>query len=170
MQRYQVTIDGREYDVELDVHGGQLDAKINGRHVNLQNRDLGETRSLLFVDNQSFEVDIRVNGTNGGKIVFMKGLEIPAIVEDYNLAQLRKAAGISAGAAVETTIKAPMPGLVVTVKVKEGDKVKKGMPLLVIEAMKMENIVKARGAATVKTVHVTGGQSVEKGDILLEFE
>jgi biotin carboxyl carrier protein len=63
-----------------------------------------------------------------------------------------------------------MPGLVMTVKVKAGDKVKKGMPLLVIEAMKMENIVKARGESTVKTVHVTGGQSVEKGDILLEFE
>ena len=170
MPRYQVTVDDREFDIELDTVDGRYIAKVNGKSVELYSRQLHETRSLLFVNNESYEVDIRINGNNGQKVVFMKGLEIPAYVEDYNLAQLRKAAGITGKATIETILKAPMPGMVVGVKVKEGDKVKKGMPLVVIEAMKMENIIKSRGDGTVKTVHVAAGRSVEKSDKLLEFE
>lgn len=170
MPRYQVTVDDREFDIELDEVEGRFVAKVNGKSVQLSSRELHETRSLLFVDNESYEVDIRINGNNGQKTVFMKGLEIPTFVEDYNLAQLRKAAGITGKASIETTLKAPMPGMVVGVKVTEGDTVRKGTPLIVIEAMKMENIIKSRGEGTVKAIHVAAGKSVEKGDKLLEFE
>lgn len=170
MPRYQVTVDDREFDIELETVEGRYVAKVNGKSVDLYSRQLHETRSLLFVDNESYEVDIRINGNGGQKTVFMKGLEIPAYVEDYNLAQLRKAAGITGKATIEAVLKAPMPGMVVGVKVKEGDKVKKGMALVVIEAMKMENIIKSRGEGTVKAIHVAAGESVEKNDKLLELE
>ena len=52
----------------------------------------------------------------------------------------------------------------------EGDTVSRGQPLLVIEAMKMENIIKAQGDGTIKSIHVKPGQSVEKADKMLEFE
>jgi biotin carboxyl carrier protein len=67
------------------------------------------------------------------------------------------------------TIKAPMPGLIVELKVKPGDDVATGDPLLILEAMKMENILKATGQATVKSVNVKKGDSVEKGQVLIEF-
>jgi biotin carboxyl carrier protein len=63
-----------------------------------------------------------------------------------------------------------MPGLVVEVKVAKGDSVTKGQPLLVIEAMKMENIIKAQGDGTVKEIYVEVGKSVEKAGKMLEFE
>lgn len=67
------------------------------------------------------------------------------------------------------TIKAPMPGLIVDVKVKEGDTVKTNDPLLVLEAMKMENVIKSPGDGIVRLMKVRKGESVEKNQILIEF-
>jgi biotin carboxyl carrier protein len=170
MPRYNVTINEKDYDVELIPGADGLQARINERMVSLKNHQLSNTRTLLAIDNKFYEVDVRSNGLEGQKIVFMTGVEVQATIEDYNLALLRKTAGMAQAGGQEGTLKAPMPGLVVEVRVKEGDKVKKGTPLLVIEAMKMENIIKARGTATVKAVKVDNGQAVEKGDTLLEFE
>lgn len=67
-------------------------------------------------------------------------------------------------------IHAPMPGLVLDIKVAEGEEVSEGDALLVLEAMKMENVIKSPGAGKVKTVHVSPTDSVEKGQLLVEFE
>lgn len=67
-------------------------------------------------------------------------------------------------------LKAPMPGLVLKMLVKEGDTVKKNDPLLVLEAMKMENVIKSAGDAVVKKIHAVERTAVEKGQILLSFE
>ncbi|MBY0435500.1 MAG: acetyl-CoA carboxylase biotin carboxyl carrier protein subunit, partial [Cyclobacteriaceae bacterium] len=66
-------------------------------------------------------------------------------------------------------VKAPMPGLIIDLRVNAGDTVKTGDPLLVLEAMKMENIIKAPGDGTVKQVKIKKGDSVEKGQLLIEF-
>ena len=67
-------------------------------------------------------------------------------------------------------IKAPMPGLVLRISVAVGDVIKKGDPLLVLEAMKMENVIKAAGDGVVKKINATEKIAVEKGSILIEFE
>jgi biotin carboxyl carrier protein len=66
-------------------------------------------------------------------------------------------------------LKAPMPGLVLRIFVKEGDAVSKGDNLLILEAMKMENIIKAPADAVVRTVKIIPGDKVEKAQILLLF-
>jgi len=66
-------------------------------------------------------------------------------------------------------IKAPMPGLIIDLKIAPGDQVKTGDPLLILEAMKMENIIKSPGDGVVKSVKVKKGDSVEKGHVLIEF-
>lgn len=67
-------------------------------------------------------------------------------------------------------IKAPMPGLVLNIMVKPGDAVKKNDPVLVLEAMKMENMIKAPGDSIVSSIHAEQGKAVEKGQILVSFE
>lgn len=67
------------------------------------------------------------------------------------------------------SIKAPMPGLIIDLKIKVGDSVQPGDALLILEAMKMENILKSPGEGVVKNVKVKKGDSVEKGQILVEF-
>ena len=66
-------------------------------------------------------------------------------------------------------LKAPMPGLVLRVLASEGDKIEKGGNLLVLEAMKMENIIKAPADVTVKSLKIAAGDKVEKNQILMLF-
>lgn len=68
------------------------------------------------------------------------------------------------------TVTSPMPGLVLDIKVTSGDHVKEGDALLILEAMKMENVIKASGEGVVKHVTVSGGQAVDKGQVLIEME
>jgi len=170
MARYMVTVEGKEYDVELEYHSEYYKATLNGREVHVNRQRLDEKRSLLLIDNRSHEVDIRSDGYDNRLVVFMQGRDIPVEIEDYHLAQLRKTAGMASGPAVEKTLKAPMPGLILEINIKPGDKVAKGAPLMIVEAMKMENIIKAPAEAVVKAVHVDKGASVERNDRLLEFE
>jgi biotin carboxyl carrier protein len=78
--------------------------------------------------------------------------------------------GMSAAASAKVNnIKAPMPGLIIDLRVKAGDTVAAGDTLVILEAMKMENSIKSPAAATVRTVKVGKGDSVEKGQVLIEF-
>lgn len=67
-------------------------------------------------------------------------------------------------------LKAPMPGLISKILVAKGDIVKQGEPLLVLEAMKMENVFKASHDVTIKSLNIQEKQAVEKGAVLIEFE
>lgn len=67
------------------------------------------------------------------------------------------------------SLKAPMPGLLIDVKVAEGQEVKKGDTLLVLEAMKMENVLKAPADAVIKSIKVQKGENVEKNQVLIIF-
>lgn len=68
-----------------------------------------------------------------------------------------------------SSVKAPMPGLIHSILVAEGDEISKGDPLLILEAMKMENIIKSPTDGSIKKIHAVIGASVEKGKVLVEF-
>lgn len=67
-------------------------------------------------------------------------------------------------------LKSPMPGRVVSIAVQEGQEIEVGMPLLTLEAMKMENVLKSEGIGKVKSIEVQADTVVEKGAILISFE
>lgn len=78
--------------------------------------------------------------------------------------------GMSAlGSQKVNQVKAPMPGLILDIKVTEGAEVKKGDPIMILEAMKMENILKSPGDGTVTSIKVKKGDSVEKNQVLIQF-
>jgi len=169
MPRYLVNVDDKEFDIELEYKSEKYIAVINGKEVEIESHYLGENRSIMLVDGKSFEVDVRSNGYDSNRTVFILGQEITVTIENYNLAQLKKSAGMSSKKTMDKILKAPMPGLILELKVSEGVAVKKGDPLLIIEAMKMENIIKATGEGIIKKINVEAGQSVEKDDRLIEF-
>ncbi|MCL4121821.1 UNVERIFIED_CONTAM: hypothetical protein GTU68_029708 [Idotea baltica] len=63
-----------------------------------------------------------------------------------------------------------MPGLIHSISIQEGESVKKGDPILILEAMKMENIIKSPGEGIVNKIHVSPQSSVEKNELLITFE
>lgn len=67
-------------------------------------------------------------------------------------------------------IKAPMPGLVLDIMVEEGSEVEEGTPLLILEAMKMENVIKSPGIGKVKSINVKLKDAIEKGALMIEME
>lgn len=71
---------------------------------------------------------------------------------------------------INTDIKAPMPGKVLDIVVKEGDQVAKGDAILILEAMKMENVLKAESDCSIKKVHVASSDNVEKNQLLIELD
>ncbi|MBL7775479.1 MAG: acetyl-CoA carboxylase biotin carboxyl carrier protein subunit [Saprospiraceae bacterium] len=98
------------------------------------------------------------------------GVKYTVAIADY-YERLVQQLGLSAGKSQKINlVKAPMPGLVINVLVEAGQAVQKDAPLLILEAMKMENMIKAAGDGTVKAVHAAKGQAVDKGQVLLEFE
>ena len=170
MPRYMVTVEGKEFDINAEYRAKDMSVTVNGRKVEVSRSQLQNTRALLLIDGVTLEVDVRSNGYDSKRTVFTRGREVAVNIEDYNLAQLRKTAGMASGPKMEKIVRAPMPGLVIDVKVENGQAVTKGQPLLVIEAMKMENVIKAQGDGNIKEVAVKPGDSVEKSDRLMEFE
>jgi len=71
---------------------------------------------------------------------------------------------------LSTDIKAPMPGKVIEIVVKEGDKIEKGAAIIILEAMKMENVLKAEVDCSIKKVLVNSSENVEKNQVLVEFD
>jgi biotin carboxyl carrier protein len=72
--------------------------------------------------------------------------------------------------AVNTDVKAPMPGKVLSVMINVGDTVAKGDGIMILEAMKMENVLKAEGDCVIKSILIEAGQTVEKGQVMIELE
>lgn len=84
--------------------------------------------------------------------------------------RLQKTIGIEPGASQKVTeLKAPMPGLIRNINVQPGQTIGKGEPLLVLEAMKMENVIKSPADVTVAQIHIQIGQAVDKNQVLLTF-
>lgn len=113
---------------------------------------------LVKIDSPTKTVTLKINGNN----------HAVKLKDKFDL--LLEKMGIAAGNSNKLNhVKAPMPGLIIDLKVKAGDTVETGDALLILEAMKMENILKSPGNGIVKSVTVKKGDSVEKGHILVEF-
>jgi biotin carboxyl carrier protein len=120
----------------------------------------------LLIDGVSYVADVRE--TEGAFVVEVRGERYGICVEEEARYIIRTRG--SAGSHGGQVVTAPMPGRITYVSVRAGDTVAAGDPLLVIEAMKMENEFKARTAGTVTDVRVAAGQAVNPGDVLLIIE
>jgi len=164
-----------------------LQVKVNDKY----NFEVNKTNDVLLINGGPVVADIRqLNGSAYYIISNLKSYNAEVVsfnsvdktaeikvnnnlytisVKDQYDVLLEKLGLNNLNSAKVSEVKAPMPGLVLKVFVKEGSEVQKGDNMFILEAMKMENIIKATADVTVKTVKIKPGDKVEKGQVLLLF-
>jgi biotin carboxyl carrier protein len=163
--RYHVTIGARVFEVELGPDG----ARVDGRpvEVSLEHAD-GSPMHGLIVDGRSHRVVAERNGRGRWRLG-LRGSTVHAEVVDERTRAIREMAGGGAAATGPAPIVAPMPGMVVRVEVAEGDRVEAGQGVAIVEAMKMENELRASAPGVVSRVRVRQGDAVEKDQVLVDL-
>ncbi len=166
MHTYIATVNGQEYRVEiLDEHR----VAINGRVYEVDFASIGDQPLYsLLASGRSFEANVVQR--EGNWEVLLEGVLYIVQVEDERERRLRLQAGRELASSVLAQVKAPMPGLVVEVRVQPGDEVEKGQVLLLLESMKMQNEIRAPRKGTVLNVYVQAGDSVNQNQRLVEIQ
>ena len=146
MKKFKFTIRGTKYDVEV--------------------KDFDNNIAEIEVNGTKYEVEVHKE---------IKKTKTPTIVRDSNGDEKPKAApekkAVDSSSDSKTRkVKAPLPGNILNVKVNEGDSIKQGDVLLIMEAMKMENNVLAEKEGVIKSIKVSEGDAVLQNDVLIEIE
>jgi biotin carboxyl carrier protein len=169
-QAFTVTVSGTEKHKVVFDHKDAWTGTINDQPFSCDVISPGSKRFHVLRDNRSYEVEIvEADTTAKTMLIKVNGHAYPLSVAD-KFDELLHSMGLDKAATVKfNDLKAPMPGLVLNVVVEEGQQIKKGDPVIVLEAMKMENILKSPADLTVKKVLVKKGVAVEKGQVLIQF-
>ena len=158
--RYATTINDHTYVIEINRDG---EVTIDGETCPIDLRAIDEVTYSLLIEHRSHEALIELAGDTMN--VLLNGRLYGAQVQDERARRLTQASsgGTHSG---EVRIKSPMPGLIVAVPVSEGQAVKKGQTVIVLESMKMENELKAPRDGTVVAIKVVPRQNVEQHQVL----
>ena len=165
MYRFKVN---NQYDFEADKKGDDL--FINGKKATADMKQINPSAWHILNNLKSYSAEVASfnSAEKTGIIKVNNNVYTVGAKDQFDL--LLDQLGLSTlnGARV-SEMKAPMPGMVLKVFVSEGAEVKKGDNLLVLEAMKMENIIKAPADVAVKSIKIKPGDKVEKNQILMLF-
>lgn len=154
---------------EIEFNGGRV--LVNGQAADLDLVQLIQDKFHILDGSRSYRIEVlKADFATKQFEVKVNDTVYPLHLEDELDALLEKMGMSGGGAQKMDDVRAPMPGLVLNVFVSEGQTVHKGDNLLVLEAMKMENIIKASGTGTVKAINVQQKQAVEKNQLLIEME
>jgi pyruvate carboxylase subunit B len=165
MKTFLVSIDGRERKVSVDDHGI---VTVDGGG-SCEVRSCTPTEYTVALNGRVARVAAHQDGAEGVKLI-TGGRTYAASVQSERALLMKKYARSTRPSASKMDIHAPMPALVVRVEVEVGQSVTPGQGLIILEAMKMENEIKAHFAGSVKSIHAQMGKPVEKGELLLVLE
>lgn len=164
MSKFDVTIDGQTFTVELDArspNGESFTAVVNGQTVRVtvpEPHKPVEAMEWIIIDNRPYE------------LVFDPDMDwIKAYSGIHRLGIRDLEAVVARPRSGDGRVKAPIPGLITRLLVRVGDLVEVGQPLLVLEAMKMENEIRAPRSGQIAALHVQPGQSVLRNDVLTDI-
>jgi acetyl/propionyl-CoA carboxylase alpha subunit len=165
---YKIRVNGSgEHEIVLSGNGFTID----GEHGQWDLISTGKNQYHIIRNNLSYTCEV-ISADYGKKtfVIRVNGTMINVEVKDRFDELLLKMGMDNPVSSRINSIKAPMPGLVVKVPVEEGQEVSDGDSILILEAMKMENVLKSPGAGVVKTVKVKPSDRVEKNQVLVEFK
>jgi pyruvate carboxylase subunit B len=167
--KYFVRIGGgdEDHEVVLDGDGIHIDGALVNASVSPSD---GTPVRTVSIGPEIHRVVVRRGSERGGYTLWLDGYRFEVEALDERARAIRELSRASSAPKGPAPLVAPMPGLIVRVAVKPGDDVRAGQGLVVMEAMKMENELRALAAGRVKTVQAQPGMAVEKGALLVELE
>jgi pyruvate carboxylase subunit B len=164
--KYVVQVGEERVIVELEADGVHVgDERLRAHLAEVE----GTPVRLVAIGDEVHRVLVRRRGERGRYTLWLDGYRYEVEALDERTRAIRDLSAASNVAAGPAPLLAPMPGLVVRVNVEPGAEVRAGQPLVVMEAMKMENELRSPADGTVKSVAARVGQAVEKGALLVEL-
>jgi len=165
--KYQVRISGQKFRVGIKEKEGELQVELGRKEIDADLTELKKNKIYsLLIDNRAYDLEIRRK--NGEFEINYGGRKYSGEILEETLAKLKSTAPKEVLKQKEQ--KAPMPGLIVKIEVEEGQIVKMGEGILIMEAMKMENEIKSSYEGKVKKILVSEKQTVDKDQLLLVLE
>lgn len=163
---YEVSVDGRNFRLELRREAGRWQCSLDGHSVNVDAVIARRDVMSVIVDGVAYEV--KREKADSDLHFWVKSARFGVEIRDPR--SLRSRRGKAGGVEGPQKLKAPMPGKVVRILVPAGTEVEAGQGVLVIEAMKMQNELKSPKKGTVKQISAAEGTSVGAGDVLAVVE
>lgn len=159
----QIKIADKAYQIENN--------KINNENIDWDLLDNGDGTFHVIKNHKTYKaVLLEKDEASKKMIISINGNEYTLDLKDKFDLLLDKLGMSNLKVVKLKDVKAPMPGLVFKMHAKVGDSIAKGDALLILEAMKMENVLKATGEGVIKSIKVSEGEAVEKGQVLIELE
>lgn len=164
--KYFVDLNGERHEVELE--GDKVTLGDESVRAHVEDID-GTPVRLVTIGRQVHRVVARRGAARGSYTLWVDGYRFDGEALDERTRAIRDITAASSKSTGPAPVNAPMPGMVIRVNVAVGDKVHAGQGVVVMEAMKMENELRASAAGVVKTIHAEVGKAVEKGTTLVEL-
>jgi biotin carboxyl carrier protein len=174
--RFIATLHGKEHVIIVDNHGrddGAYTMSLDGRPYDVDAQLMKSHLVSVLIDNHSYDVDVEKSTDeplDGRLAVRVRGRVVRFEMLDERRHKMKEAQSTRFELAGVAIVRSPMPGKVMKLLVKEGDAVEESVGVVVIEAMKMENELKAPKAGTVTSIIVKDGDTIESGAVLLVIE
>lgn len=163
---YKVSIN--ETSHKIDLRGD--DVYIDNELLAWDLVSVGDYLFHLILDTKSYVIEIIATDTFKKHIQLkVNGVLFEIDVQDKYDMLLEKLGMQQSGVSNHREVRAPMPGMILDILVTEGQLVSKGEKLFILEAMKMENVIKSTGAGTIETIHIQKGMNVEKNQVIIQF-
>jgi biotin carboxyl carrier protein len=166
--KYTVELDAERHAVVIDNASVQFESEAP-MHARLAEAE-GSPLRTVKLGTHVYRVIVRRQPGKGRYTLWVDGNRFEAEVLDERTRAIRDISAVNAPPAGPAPILAPMPGLIIRINVSQGDRIEVGDGVVVMEAMKMENELRATTAGVVKNVTVKVGTAVEKGTLLVELE
>jgi biotin carboxyl carrier protein len=175
--KFVAMMDGKQHTIEVqkDADNGTYVMSLDGRSFEVDARKMPSQIVSMLLDNKSYDVDLeriaRKSDTLDGRVhVRVRGRVLRFEILDERRLKMKEAQGFRLDVGGLASIDSPMPGKVIKILAKEGDEVKEGQGVIVVEAMKMENELRTPKAGVVKEIKVKEGDAVEAGARLAVIE
>ena len=166
---YVAIVAGQERHIEItEIAPNRYQLMVEGQRLDVDARETGATSLSLLIQSQIFNAELERHPDTYDAL--LRGHRVSVEVLDLRRMRLRRAQENQQGPEGPASMTAPMPGKVVAILVKEGQSVAAGQGVLVVEAMKMENELRAPKAGTVQKLRTTVGAAVETGTCLCVIE